>query len=134
MQNLNIHFPNYINQLSIVKINGSVNTYNLVLDYQITELDDPNKLDKIFGRAAKNRNIKLSYGDWSMPSYIYKEEEGIITNISTNISFENSKISYTLQCTSTSLKLKSVVSNFPAKKAKPSDEIKDLLKRVNTGL
>ena len=38
-----IQYPNYIQSLSITKINGKVNTYSLELKYPITERDDPDR-------------------------------------------------------------------------------------------
>ena len=38
----NIKYPNYIQSLSVEKINGQVNTYTLSLTYAITQFNDPN--------------------------------------------------------------------------------------------
>ena len=70
-----ITYPNYIDSLNIVKVNGAVNTYVLQMTYAITETDDPNRLEKVFSSISKSRLIKLTYGDWNAPAYIYKEEE-----------------------------------------------------------
>ena len=43
--------------------------------YGITQNDDPNMLEKVFSSVSKSRKITLQYGDWSIPTYIYKEEE-----------------------------------------------------------
>ena len=76
---LKVDFPDYMKSLNITKVNGTVNTYTLTFSYQVSYGEDPNKLDKIFSSASVDRKIVLSYGDWNAPSYIYKEETGIIT-------------------------------------------------------
>lgn len=129
-----VTYPNYMESLNIVKINGTVNTYTLVMVYAIASGDDPNLLEKVFSSVAKDRTIILKYGDWNVPTYIYKEEKAIITNIATNVDLKASKIQYTLKCTSTSLALKSGKFNFGARTAKPSDVIKELLKDESKGL
>lgn len=69
----------------------------------------------------------ISYGDWNSPSFIYKEEEAIITKLTSNVDFSQSRITYTLYCTSNALSLLSTVRNFSARKAKPSSVIMELL-------
>lgn len=129
-----VTFPNFMNSLTIVKVNGTVNTYTLKMDYVITETDDPNMLEKVFGTVSNTRKIILSYGDWSAPSYIYKDEECLITQVKSNVDFQASKISYTIQCVSSSLALRAGVFSFPPRFAKPSDVIKELLSNETYGL
>lgn len=125
---VNTTFPNFMQSMEITKINGEVNTYTLVMEYKISAGDDPNLLDKVFSSVSSTRKIKLSYGDWSAPSFIYKEESGIISKISSNIDFGGSKITYTLSCISDGYSLKGNKQNFPAKtNVKPSTLIIDLL-------
>lgn len=123
-----IEYPNYMESLNITKINGTVNTYVLNMVYAITENDDPNRLEKVFSSVSNSRMITLSYGDWNAPSFIYKEEEAIITKLTTKVNMKNSTIHYVIQCTSNALSLTACTASFPAKVAKPSDEIKKLLK------
>lgn len=130
----NINFPNYMKSLDIIKVNGTVNTYTLTFSYQVAYGDDPNKLDKIFSRAAKDRKITLSYGDWNSPSYIYKEETGIITNVTSSLNMSNSSIDYTVKCTSDAIGLTSTKFSFPARNAKPSEVLMDMLSNVRYGL
>lgn len=122
-----IEYPNYMESLNITKINGSVNTYVLSMVYAITENDDPNRLEKVFSSVSNTRMLKLSYGDWNAPSFIYKEEEAIITKLTTKVNMKNSTIQYVINCTSNALSLTACTASFPAKRAKPSDEIKKLL-------
>lgn len=121
------NYPNFIQSLSVEKLNGRINTYTLNLIYAIQKGDDPNLLEKVFSKASSNRRITLSYGDLSAPSYIYKEEEALITSIRSNVDMRNSTITYTLQCTSSSQLLLANSYNFPKTTAKPSDIIKKLL-------
>ena len=74
------------------------------------------------------RKIIFSYGDASVPSYTYKNEEAILTKVTSNVDFMNSKIEYTLTATSNALSMTSIPHNFSARRAKPSDVIKELLR------
>ena len=130
----NITYPNYMESLSIVKVNGAVNTYTLNMVYAITPMDDPNRLEKVFSSISNSRLIYLSYGDWNAPSFVYKEEEAIITKLTTRLNVENSTIQYTIQCTSNALALTSGVLPFPARTDKPSDVLIELLTNKGYGL
>ena len=132
--NFNIEYPNYMESLSIVKVNGTVNTYNLTMTYAITQNDDPNRFEKVFSSISNSRIIRLSYGDWNAPAFIYKEEEAIITKLTTKVNMKNSSIQYVISCTSNALSLTAGAHSFPAKVAKPSDEIKALLTNKSYGL
>ena len=129
-----VTFPKYVQRLNVTKVNGAINTYTIVLEYMITERDDPNMLEAVFASVADSRKITLSYGDLSNPLYAFKEEEALITKLQTNVSVEQSKITYTLTCTSTSLALKSGSQSFNARTAKPSDVIIELFNDTSTGL
>ena len=129
-----VTFPNYVTSINVTKVNGAVNIYTINLTYVITQADDPNRIDKILSSVANTREITLTYGDWNAPAFIYREEKAIITKVTENVDFKSAKITYTLKCTSTALALQSIKGYFPAKKAKPSDEIMRLLKDESTGL
>ena len=130
----NVTFPNYMKSLNIIKINGTVNTYTLCFTYQVSHGQDPNLLDRVFSRAAVDRKIVLSYGDWNSPTHIYKEETGIITSVTTTLNMGNSSIDYTVKCTSDAIGLNSTKFHFPARYAKPSDVIKEMLTNSRYGL
>ena len=130
----NATYPNYMESMSVTKVNGTVNTYTLNFHYQVATGQDPNLLDKIFSRATKDRRIILQYGDWMAPNYIYKEEQCIITNVTTRLNMSSSSLDYTLQCTSDAIGLNSTQFNFPARNAKPSDVILQLLSNSKYGL
>ena len=133
-QVLKVTYPNYMQAVNIVKVNGAVNTYNLRMEYGITEVDDPNMLEKVFSSVSKSREIQLSYGDWNAPAFIYKEETAIITKVASNVDFNNSKIIYTVTCVSSALSLKAGNFSFGARTAKPSDVLIELLKNESNGL
>ena len=133
-QVLKVTYPNYMQAVNIVKVNGAVNTYNLRMEYGITEVDDPNMLEKVFSSVSKSREIQLSYGDWNAPAFIYKEETAIITKVASNVDFNNSKIIYTVTCVSSALSLKAGNFSFGARTAKPSDVLIELLKNEAYGL
>ena len=91
------YFPNFVNSIDITKINGSVNTYNIQLIYAIQDGDDPNKVDKILSNASISRKAIISYGDYNSPTFLYKDEEAIITKISQQINLSGSTITYTIE-------------------------------------
>lgn len=132
---IKVNYPNYIRSLQVRKLNGQLNQYTLTLDYAITPGDDPNMMDKILSTVSKSRRITFSYGDATIPSYLYRNEEAIITQITSTPDVISSKISYTIQATSTALGLHANNFNFPQYYDKPSNIIKDvLLKNKSYGL
>lgn len=76
----------------------------------------------------------LSYGDYSMPSFIYKQETCTITDVKSTIDFNSSAISYTITAISDALSLKAGTHNFPRRVAKPSDIIKEILYKKSYGV
>lgn len=127
-------YPNFMESLTVVKVNGAVNTYTINFTYQVAPGQDPNLLENIFSKAAKDRNIYLRYGDWNAPSYIYKEEQGIITQVTSSLDMNSSCLKYTVQCTSTAIAIDSNLYSFPGKKAKPSNVLLELLSSPKYGL
>lgn len=125
----NVRYPQFIKSLHITKINGQVNQYTLNLVYPVRENDDPNYFEKVLSQAGSTkygRKIIFSYGDSAMPNYVYKDEEAIITGVTTSFNFESSSISYTIKATSTGLLGKIGARTFPRRKIIPSEEIKKL--------
>ena len=120
-------YPNYMKKLQVTKVNGTLNKYELNMVYPITQNDDPNLLDKIFSSVSQSRKLKLTYGDCATPSFLYRNEEAIITNVKSQINVSESKIEYTISAVSTALATVSGTFNFPKRIAKPSDVIKDIL-------
>ena len=126
-------YPNFVKSLQVVKVNGTVNQYVLTLVYQIEPGNDPNYVDKILSKVGYGK-IKISYGDWASPEFIYREEEALVTKVTSNVDFGNSRITYVVYCTSSSLSLASNTYNWRAREAKPSDVIIDVLKNKKYGL
>lgn len=93
-------YPNYIQSLNVVKINGKVNTYELVIKYPITESNDPNFFEKVFSSVSKSRKIVFTYGDLSAPKFMYKKEEALITNVNNSFDLNSSVIIYTVSAVS----------------------------------
>ena len=129
-----IIYPNYMKSLSIDKINGTVNTYTLNMTYAIRNGDDPNLFEKVFSSVSNTRLIKITYGDASIPSCIFKDEEAIITKITNQFNIQSSTISYSLSCTSKALSLSAGTFSFGKIHMKPSEKILQLLQDTSTGL
>lgn len=129
-QPFSIQFPQYIKSLEVVKINGQVNKYTLVIDYPITQHDDPNFFEKVFSSVSRSRKIIFTYGDAETPAYVYKNEEAIITRVQQRFNLQGSSISYTVSAVSSAALSTdgSITMPAPGKKVKPSDEIKKLFK------
>lgn len=127
-------FPNVVNTLEVEKVNGTVNTYTIGLTYAIRAGDDPNKIDKILSSASADRTIKISYGDYSTPNFIYKEEEALITKVTSNVNITSSSIAYTITAVSSASLLSAGAYSFPKRTAKPSDVIKEVLYNNKYGL
>lgn len=134
-QTTKIIYPNYIQSLNVIKVNGQVNQYTLQIKYPITSQDDPNFFEKVFSSVSKSRKILFSYGDMSLPNYVYKNEEAIITKITTQFQIDASVIAYNISAVSSAALTKSGCYTFiNSEPKKPSDEIKKLLYNKNYGL
>ena len=129
-----IQYPNFIQSLEIVKINGQVNQYTLTISYPVTQTDDPNFFEKIFSSVSNTRKIVFSYGDMSMPAYIYKEEEAIITKVSSNFQLQGGVINYTVNAVSSAALNYGGSWTFQGGNFRPSDLIKDIFKNTKYGL
>ena len=44
----NVQYPNYVQDLTVTKVNGQVNQYTLNIKYPIRPQDDPNFFEKVF--------------------------------------------------------------------------------------
>lgn len=129
-------YPNYIQGLQVTKINGKVNQYSLSISYPITPDNDPNFFEKVFSSVSSSRKIVFTYGDLSVPTMLYKDEEAMITGVRTNFSKSDSVIDYTVSAISTSGAVTGSTYNFVSSeftgKHQPSVIIKKLLKANNT--
>ena len=130
-----ITYPNYVQDLTITKINGQVNKYTLRIKYPITDKDDPNFFEKVFSSVSNSRKIEFSYGDLSAPNFVYRNEEAIITKVKQSFSPSTSVIEYTVSATSSgSLGQAGTYPLFPAIEKKPSEVIEELLYNKAYGL
>ena len=129
-----VQYPNYMQSLSVTKINGEVNSYTIKIVYPITPQDDPNFMDKVFSGVTSNRTITIQYGDWASPMYIYKEENALIQQIKSDIDFGSPKITYTINCIGTGYAATVNKKSWGAQNGKPSDIIRNLLADKTTGL
>ena len=129
-----VQYPNFVQSLSIIKINGQINQYTLSLSYPVRQTDDPNFFEKVLSSVSATRKIIFSYGDMSMPTYVYKNEEALITKVTSSFSLQGGVINYTVYAVS-SASLSSAGSwTFQGGMKKPSDEIKKLLRNGKYGL
>lgn len=130
---VNIEYPNYVKSITVNKINGQVNTYTINMVYQVEAGNDPNFLDKIFSKIGYG-TIYISYGDWRCPSFVYAEEEAIITKVTTQVDFAQHKINYVINATSSSSALMGGVNYFPKVVKKPSTVIYEIFKNNSYGI
>lgn len=125
-------YPNYVQSLNVVKINGKVNTYELTIKYPITESNDPNFFEKVFSSVSKSRKIVFTYGDLSAPKFMYKKEEALITNVNNSFDLSGSTITYTVSAVSSCALATAGGFNFVTSEYvglhQPSSIIKRLLK------
>lgn len=134
-QSFDLKYPNYIQSLNIVKINGQVNQYTLTIIYPVRASDDPNFFEKVFSSISSTRKIVFSYGDSSMPTYVYKDEEAIITGITQQFNLEQSSITYTVKAVSSAIVGKTGAHNFMySGMYKPSDLIREIFFNSTYGL
>jgi hypothetical protein len=125
-----VKYPDYIQSLTVTKINGQVNQYVLNITYPITQFDDPNFFEKVFSSISNTRKIIFSYGDAAVPSYTYKNEEAIITKITQGFNLEASSISYQIEAVSgAALTADGTITELSSgAPVKPSDKIKSLFR------
>jgi hypothetical protein len=106
----------------------------LSIVYPVRPNDDPNFFEKVFSSVSKTRKIIFSYGDMSMPTYIYKNEEAIITKVSQRFNMHGSTISYTVNAVSSASLNAAGSFTFPGGFMKPSDVIKRVIGNDKYGL
>lgn len=130
----NVQYPNYVQSLDILKINGQVNQYTLALTYPVTQVDDPNFFEKVFSSVSKTRKIVFSYGDMGMPTYIYRDEEAIITRVQSRFNLQSGTIEYTVSAVSSAALSAGGSWTFPGGTFRPSDRIREVFLNSKYGL
>ena len=116
--------PNYIERLTVDKLNGRVNQYTITIVHQIASGDNPNFIDELIGKNGYDKII-ITYGDQNIGSF--RDEEAIITDVKQTFNFSSSQITYTISATSNAIAVTSAKYNYPTITEKPSDMIMDLL-------
>lgn len=131
----NKQYPNYIQSLEIEKINGQVNKYSLSISFPIDYNTDPNYFEKVFASVSSSRLITFSYGDMSVPNFLYRNEQAIITKIQTSFDISSSKINYTVSAVSQGNLASTGSYTFRARNnVKPSNVIREILQNKYYGL
>jgi hypothetical protein len=124
-----IQYPNLVTSLSIVKVNGQVNQYTLVLTYPVRIQDDPNFIEKVLSSVSTSRKIQFSYGDALSPNFAYKDEEALITGVKQSFNLESGTIVYTVSAVSAAaLSASGSFTFINTTPKRPSDEIKRIFK------
>lgn len=132
---IKVTYPNYLQSLVVQKVNGKLNSYTLRLEYQITERDDPDLINKVLSSVSKSRKIIFTYGDCASPAFMYRCEEALITQVTSDVDIASSKITYTINAVSSTMGVQASVRNFPSYSSKkPSEVIKELLADKSSGL
>lgn len=122
-----ISYPDYVQKLTVDKINGTVNRYTLEIAYPITPDSDPNFFEKVFSSVSNTRKIVFSYGDFSVPHYIYADEEALITDVTTRLDMQSARITYTVKAVSSAALSLGGNYTFTKKVAQPSRIIREIL-------
>lgn len=125
--NLGDKFPNYINSMSVSKINGRINNYTINLTYQVRPGEDPNMIDALLGSTGYTRPLKILYGDSYNPGLYYKEEQAVITDVTSKADVSSSSIQYTIQAISSIASASLTNHDFRELTGKPSTIINNLL-------
>ena len=120
-------YPNYVQSMTVKKINGTVNTYTLVFKYPVTPDVDPNFFEKVFSSVSLTRKMTITYGDYNLINFIYHQEEAIIIKVTTDFDIRSSVITYTVSAVSNTKLTLSTCYTFPGFTGKPSSKIKEVI-------
>ena len=121
------YFPNYIDSMSVKKINGRINQYTLNLIYQIRPNEDPNFIDKLLSRVSYTNPMKILYGDSMYPDNYFREEEVYVMDAKHSEDPSSAKITYTISAISSIGASAKSSTTFNATTDKPSNQIYKLL-------
>ena len=120
-------FPNYIDSMSVNKINGRINKYTLNLSHQVRPGEDPNLIDKLISRVSYTTPLKILYGDSVYPDKYFREEEAYIMDAKHSEDPAQAKINYTIEAISSVAASAKSNTTFKAVTDKPSNKIYNLL-------
>lgn len=119
-------YPNYIDSMSVKKINGRINQYSFNLNYQIRPGEDPNFIDKLISRTGYQKPLKILYGDSTYPTGFFRDEEAVIIDVKHREDPSSCRITYNISAIS-SLGIAKSSSTFIPVIDKPSSQIYKLL-------
>ena len=125
--NVGDKYPNYITSMSVKKINGRINQYNINLSYQVRFGEDPNFIDKLISRTGYLNPLKILYGDSNYPSGYYREESAVIMNATHSEDVSAYRINYSITAISSIAASSTSLTTYPKQYTKPSTAIYDLL-------
>ena len=111
-------FPNYLNSISVIKTNGSMNEYTINLTHQIAPGDNPNYIDDLISKNGYNK-IHIEYGD-AEAGISFRDVDALLINAKSSFDFFNNNINYSLSATSSSVMSAVNRRNYSAVTAKPS--------------
>lgn len=123
---------NYITGLNVIRTNGSMNEYTINLVHQISPGRNPNFIDELLA-ANSYEKIKIRYGD-AMSNVIFEDNSALLIGSSVNFDFAGYCITYEIKATSSVISTATHKLTYPAKTAKGSTIIRDLLTDASTGL
>lgn len=118
-------YPNYIDSMSVVKTNGSMNEYTINLVHQIRPGSNPNYIDELISKNGYEK-ISIKYGD-ANSQVIFQDANALLIGVDVNFDFVNCNIRYTLKATSSAIAIASHKRTFAGVTDKPSNIIRDLL-------
>lgn len=118
-------YPNYIDSMSVVKTNGSMNEYTINLVHQIRPGSNPNYIDELISKNGYEK-ISIKYGD-ANSQIIFQDNNALLIGVDVNFDFVNCNIRYTLKATSSAIAIASHKRTFAGVTDKPSNIIRDLL-------
>lgn len=127
-------FPDMVKSLEVTKVSGQIGTYTIHMCYQLRQGVDPNLMDRIFSWVSKDRRMSIMYGDWNTPTNIYKEEDALITKVTSTIGTQQMCINYDISQVSTSYSLTQTCYNFAQRHQKPSTVINEILNNKMYGV
>ena len=123
--------PNYVRSLTVNKVNGSLNEYNIQLVHQIRPGDNPNYIDEIIS-SVKYDVIKITYGN-ANTGQIFRDNKALITDVSQHFNFTNCNITYNINAVSIAATVASKKHDYPAYSGKVSTKIFEMLWEDKSG-
>lgn len=118
-------YPNYIDSMSVVRTNGSMNEYTINLIHQVRPGSNPNFIDELISKNGYDK-ITIRYGD-ANSGVEFIDTNALLIGVNNSFDFTNCNIKYTLRATSSAISIASHKRTFASVQDKPSNIIRDLL-------